>query len=102
MIFSLSYVIFLSRRNRYKKYGTPITAVIIPAGISIGGNNPLPMLSATSRKMEPKRAEAGSKTLNFDPTTLLAIWGAIKPMNPIEPTAATQTPINMTETLNNI
>ncbi len=69
----LSYAYFRSERNKYKKYGAPITAVIIQAGISIGGNKPLPRLSATNSRIAPKRAEAGSKTLNLDPTTFLAI-----------------------------
>jgi hypothetical protein len=49
--------------SRYKKYGDPMMAVIIPEGISIGGMIDFPIRSAKHKNAPPQIADAGIKTL---------------------------------------
>ena len=67
-------------------------AVTTPAGISSGGNNPLPIASATNRNIEPIKADNGNNLMAFGPANNLAIWGAIKPIKLIVPVTDTTEP----------
>ena len=65
-----------------------------PAGISNGENRVLPIKSATMTRIPPISAETGNNAPNEEPTSLLAICGAIKPTKPIPPAKATEPPIS--------
>lgn len=70
----------------YKKTGAPITAVMIPIGIS-DARTDLEMSSETSKKAAPDRAEAGMRWVQLLPKTFLQILGIINPTQPIMPPA---------------
>lgn len=59
---------------------------------SSGGSSHLPSPSAATSKMAPSRAATGSSQMCLPPTSLLAMCGASKQTNPLEPTTATQAP----------
>lgn len=84
------------------KYGAPMLAVKTPAGISKGENKVRPIKSATITSMPPSKAEVGSNTPKLEPTSLLAMCGAINPTNPIPPAKAVEPPIKAVLIINNV
>lgn len=77
-------------------------AVKTPAGISKGENKVRPTKSATITRMPPSKAEVGNNTPKLEPTSLLAMWGAINPTKPIPPAKAVEPPINAVLIINNV
>ena len=64
--------------------------VMTPTGISPVGKSSRAKVSLPNRRKEPKRQVGMSILLCFGPSTRRAIWGAIRPMNPITPKNETQ------------
>ena len=75
---------------RYKKNGPPIREVIIPIGISMGGNSPLAITSEAIKNVAPTRDESIISFLWSLPTKVLHICGTTSPINPIAPVIATR------------
>jgi len=71
--------------------GAPIKDVITPTGRIIGDIMVRDRVSEISNNSAPKRAVAGSKNLKSFPMSLLTIWGATRPINPITPIRDTTT-----------
>ena len=69
--------ITLSKQNI--KNGPPITAIIVAAGISLGGTINLPIVSAVKINNAPASAENGINTLWSEPTNCLEICGTSNP-----------------------
>lgn len=54
-------IYYLERASKYKKYGAPITATTIPAGISDGWIIQRPIVSAINTSNAPASAAPGIK-----------------------------------------
>ena len=68
-------------------------AVIMPTGISVGAIMVRANVSHITRKLAPKKIDAGNKILRSGPTIKRTICGTIKPTNPIGPLKATTAPV---------
>ncbi len=67
------------------KKGAPISAVILPGGISEGGIIDFERISPIVMKMLPPTIEKGSSLRLSAPTIVLIMWGMTKPIKPITP-----------------
>src|SRR5262249_42176927 len=76
------------RRSSRAKMGVPTIAVIMPTGISARVNDRA-SVSATTRKMAPRRAETGRIRRLSAPTIIRARFGMMRPTQPIVPLTAT-------------
>ncbi|PYY25185.1 hypothetical protein PIL02S_06779 [Paenibacillus illinoisensis] len=83
------------------KYGAPITDVTIPAGTSRGIMRIRPTISPRTISMAPITAAMGRRHWFCVPTSVRAICGASRPMNPMAPTADTEAPARQTESKSN-
>ena len=71
------------------KTGPPITAVIIPTGISVGDMMVLATVSQITSSTPPDKNEHGSITRWSEPFMILQMCGTIKPMKLIGPAIET-------------
>lgn len=78
--------------KRVIKKGAPISAIIIPTGISEGEMIILPKRSPRSTVILPIKALTGKSLSVLVPTMHLEIWGTISPTNPISPAKLTTAP----------
>ena len=69
-------------------------AVIMPTGISVGAMIVRATVSQRTRKLAPKKIDAGNNSLKSGPTIRRIMCGTISPTNPIGPLTATTVPVS--------
>src|SRR5262249_7600856 len=81
------------RRISQRKKGPPMRAVRTPTGMSWGAATVRAARSARTRASAPPSAATGSIRRCGAPTAIRAACGAIRPMKPTAPLAATRTAV---------
>ena len=75
----------LPRSSRNRKNGTPMKAIRMPTGTSVGAKSTRPNVSDSTSKIAPPSAETGSSHWVRPPTRRRAMCGTISPTKPSNP-----------------